>query len=263
MATSVPCAQRPVARPTWEPAGGGGRKGPEVSGVPHMTDVHMATLASCAAGCDFGQPASCDSSAASILGDEGLVGQQSPPPTKLLVAAFLGCRACVRGSIDSATTQLLQQAFLAAVKGAGRGGDTAWVQGYLSGKGAAQSSKRADCQRSHNAACSADYSGQPYLLFSAAHDGCRECVRRYIEDDGINPGATSQSGRNALLWAVWGAGNQKDTSWVQGYLEARGGATLHNGTERRGPEDLPQVLSAEERRRVFGSDNAMFQLSRP
>ena len=179
------------------------------------------------------------------------------PPTKLLVAAYLGCRSCVRDSVDGATPELLDRAFREAVQGASSGRDTAWVQGYLAGKDAAQSSQRAECSRVHEAACSSEHANQPCRLFSAAHDGCRECVRRYIEEDGVDPREASHSGRNALLWALWGAANEKNTAWVQGYLEARGVTIPHNDTGRGGPEGLPEVLSPRELVRVFGTGATM------
>ena len=54
-----------------------------------------------------------------------------------------------------------------------------------------------------------------YHLFSAAHDGCLQCVRRLIEDDGIPADAQSVSGNfNVLEWAKHG-GHQPVIDYVQ------------------------------------------------
>ena len=76
--------------------------------------------------------------------------------------------------------------------------------------------------RTHTAASSAGYCCQPYKLFSAAYDGCRECVRASIEDELVDPRVESPQGTNALDWALQGAASDRETNWVQGYLEARG-----------------------------------------
>ena len=60
-----------------------------------------------------------------------------------------------------------------------------------------------------------DDNAQRFSQFSAAHDGCLECVRRLIEDDGIPADAQSVSGNfNVLEWAKHG-GHQPVIDYVQ------------------------------------------------
>ena len=68
----------------------------------------------------------------------------------------------------------------------------------------------------------------------------------------MNPSVQSQSRRNALSWALWGAANEKDTNWAQGYLEALGVMMPQSSTDAPGAGRLPEVLRAEEPDRVFG-----------
>jgi hypothetical protein len=162
----------------------------------------------------------------------GCVHQQSwPQPWRLFFASYEGCSACVRASLQGKDNYPAEPKgfykFLSAVwplLGASRGYDTVWVQGYLAGKGFVPQPAAATtvCLASHDMAQSPDYPGQPCQLFSAAYDGCSICVRKYLDVEEVNPHWTANSGLNALAWARWGAGNGKSTSWVQGFLEAKG-----------------------------------------
>lgn len=61
-----------------------------------------------------------------------------------------------------------------------------------------------------------------YWLFQAAQEGCLECVRRLVEEEGLDVDSKSQTqGWSALSFAEWGRdkfGN--DTTDVRAYLEA-------------------------------------------
>ena len=265
----------------WIPEGGEGTDDPEsgeASDVAHgprlerrRPDMSAATLTTFVARSSAGERDSRPGLGAEpVFGCGQIHEEPCCQPFKLLFAAFAGCRECVRASVEREhvdPAMLLQRGecnVLAwAVWGAAEGHDAAWVQGYLAGKGAAPRTRSfvtilgatgsgIGCGLSHTAACSPDHLCQPYKLFSAAHDGCRECVRAYVEDDLVNPRVQSQSGRNALSWALWGAANEKDTSRVQGYLEALGVTMPHSSMDAPGAGGLPEVLSAEELDRVFG-----------
>ena len=92
------------------------------------------------------------------------------------------------------------------------------------------------CTREHTA-CNKKKGGRrpEYKLFSAAAEGCLQCVRYYVERADIPYNAKSEnSGYTALDFAQWAASReQTDTQAVQQYLESC--AQRH----ARGPEVVP------------------------
>jgi hypothetical protein len=167
-------------------------------------------------------------------------------PWQLWFAAYEGCKDCARASMEDAPFQHNYIAACFAMWGAEASYDTMWVQGYFAGKGVVPESGATTfaCSISHDVACSPDYQGQPCKLFSAAYHGCRVCVQQYLDNEEVKPRAQSRSGYNALDWALWGAANEHSTSWVQGFLEARGVFRACR---------LPSLVSKKERKRVFGA----------
>ena len=139
----------------WIPEGGEGNDDPEsgeASDVAHgptlerrRPDMSAATLTTFVA-----RPSAGERDSRPGLGAEPVFGcgqiHEEPccQPFKLLFAAFAGCRECVRASVerehvDPAMLLLRGECNVLAwaVWGAAEGHDTAWVQGYLAGKGAA------------------------------------------------------------------------------------------------------------------------------
>jgi len=193
----------------------------------------------------------------------GRVHQQScPQPWRFFFAAYEGCRACVRSSMEQ------QDLYPASLKGfyrfisawwpllgAERGYDTMWVQGYLAGRGILPqpAAATAVCLASHDACVLPGLQGQPCELSLAAYNGCSICVQRLLDVEQVNPHIREEeqeeAGFNALAWARWGAAQGKATSWVQGFLEAR-------GVKMSGDEQLPEVVDKEELERVLGADNS-------
>ena len=95
------------------------------------------------------------------------------------------------------------------------------AQRPLADHGAHQTDK--ERTRIHDKARAPHHNGQPHLFFSAAYAGCEVCVRRYVEQDRVDPTVTSESGRaNAMLWAVYGQRKGHNTAWVRGFLYGRG-----------------------------------------
>jgi hypothetical protein len=189
-------------------------------------------------------------------------------PCKLLFAAAEGCKQCARAAVEQDhvdPVELLRggeyDVVSWALDGARMGNQTAWVQGYLAGKGADPSIRTTrptgtgiGCGSLHDAACSPYHFRQPYKLFSAAFDGCRDCVRAYIEDELLDPNVRSESGEfNALSWALAGASKGQDANWVQGFLEARGVTVPASGTAHPS-----RVLTTKEIYELFGKGVVLY-----
>ena len=72
---------------------------------------------------------------------------------------------------------------------------------------------------------SADNSGRLYFLFKACEDGCLPCVKKLIEEEGLDPNQRSSSDRYAAIdYVEWG----RSWSWeinkydeVAAYLRTR------------------------------------------
>jgi len=81
------------------------------------------------------------------------------------------------------------------------------------------------CGQKHTRALSSTRLPTPlYKYFSAAYDGCLQCVEAALTDREVGVADLSYSGAyNALSWAEFGEQEgQKDTAAVQSFLKARG-----------------------------------------
>ena len=119
------------------------------------------------------------------------------------------------------------------------------------------------CGFQHNAACSAKRSGPLYDFFSAAHAGCLQCVKYYLEVTQLDVNAKSESGSyNALAWAVFGEEQGQHTQRVQGYLEAKGAVMPDPGHASTQPQPMQETVQApldeDQLQKMYGPGKKLF-----
>ena len=75
------------------------------------------------------------------------------------------------------------------------------------------------CQLQHVAACKRRPGDPKYAYFSAAFDGCLQCVRRWTESGHVDVNVMSDhGGYNAMSWAHYGKEGGHNTDAVQAFL---------------------------------------------